>query len=787
MAKLCSFRSATACGFIEKSLSPCPSCPFRKKQEAGAVATVRGEKGEQGEKGDTGTSGSQGIPGQPGDRGPLGSIGSTGLTGITGDQGPIGFPGPKGDKGDKGEEGTVDEEKLKALVRQFGGRSDSDIIIGWGPRSPRIHTDSSHSDSGDHLLAAGTVVGSTSQAQDFGSTGIKADVIAESTSAAGVTIDSVLLKDGEMGPLADNKAVIFGTGSDATIKYDGTNLIINPDAVGSGGVQIEGVIALGGASVDTSDLINVATSSSTVDAVLGGTFVHTGTATRIEGMDFAVRSDGSGVNQTVVAAGGVASVGNNATGSINTLIAGEFQIARTPGANPMAVDQGYGIRVRTPSWSGGAPTTIYGIRVDDQTDGFSGVTDVFGIYVEDFNGTAPSGILASIYQTGTNGLNYLNANTRIGSTVAPTATLDVTGNAIIDGDTDEVQLTVQAHSTQTGPIMVVEDSAGTTQIEFTKSGINFAGPAFPAVTGTIGRKGTVYIQVAGAGLSFPQGIGVGTGVTNLKFTGPSSGLTDENDNDRIIFNDAGVASSIHFPSANPLTTGDGSVLWQFGTTTAINVTAALGFAFVSNTADPTIVQGGVMSAGWSGTGTAATVLGMEMFANLSGTATVTELIGSQSLVKIGGAGTVTESVAHKIKSPVFSGAQPTTHAGLRVENQGVSGITTSYGIIVEDQTGSTTNVALSLGAGDVGFYGVTPVVRAGAYTQTFSTADKTHANPTATAVGDLVATNGGWGYSTEANADKVHTAIDALIVDVADVKQLVNSIIDDLQAYGLFQ
>jgi hypothetical protein len=71
------------------------------------------------------------------------------------------------------------------------------------------------------------------------------------------------------------------------------------------------------------------------------------------------------------------------------------------------------------------------------------------------------------------------------------------------------------------------------------------------------------------------------------------------------------------------------------------------------------------------------------------------------------------------------------------------------------------------------------------YTQTYSTADATHANPTATAVGDLVATSGGWGYSTEANADKVHTAIDALIVDLADVKQLVNQVIDDLQSIGL--
>ena len=54
-------------------------------------------------------------------------------------------------------------------------------------------------DAADHdwaLLKDGTRAGSTGSAQDFGATGIKADVVAESTPAAGVTIDSVLLKDG---------------------------------------------------------------------------------------------------------------------------------------------------------------------------------------------------------------------------------------------------------------------------------------------------------------------------------------------------------------------------------------------------------------------------------------------------------------------------------------------------------------------------------------------------------------------------------------------------------------
>ncbi|KKL81893.1 hypothetical protein LCGC14_1990240, partial [marine sediment metagenome] len=53
-------------------------------------------------------------------------------------------------------------------------------------------------DTSDHawaLLVDGSRAGSTGAAQSFGSTGIKADVIAEDSAAAGVTIDGVLLKD----------------------------------------------------------------------------------------------------------------------------------------------------------------------------------------------------------------------------------------------------------------------------------------------------------------------------------------------------------------------------------------------------------------------------------------------------------------------------------------------------------------------------------------------------------------------------------------------------------------
>lgn len=53
---------------------------------------------------------------------------------------------------------------------------------------------------------------------------------------------------------------------------------------------------------------------------------------------------------------------------------------------------------------------------------------------------------------------------------------------------------------------------------------------------------------------------------------------------------------------------------------------------------------------------------------------------------------------------------------------------------------------------------------------------------TASALGDLVATNGGWGYSSEANADAVHTKFDLLIADVTSIRTQLVALIDDVQA-----
>jgi hypothetical protein len=91
------------------------------------------------------------------------------------------------------------------------------------------------------------------------------------------------------------------------------------------------------------------------------------------------------------------------------------------------------------------------------------------------------------------------------------------------------------------------------------------------------------------------------------------------------------------------------------------------------------------------------------------------------------------------------------------------------------------------------FFNSTPVVQGTAYTQTFATADKTHAARTATAltVADGAGTNDGTIGAITADASVIAAVqelaamVNALIVDVADTASVVNSVVDDLQTFGL--
>lgn len=97
----------------------------------------------------------------------------------------------------------------------------------------------------------------------------------------------------------------------------------------------------------------------------------------------------------------------------------------------------------------------------------------------------------------------------------------------------------------------------------------------------------------------------------------------------------------------------------------------------------------------------------------------------------------------------------------------------------------------------IGFFGVTPVARTAAYTQTYATATRTQNNLTSQTLTDstggtpttTVVAIAGTGDDANLNdnfADLI-AQINALRVDLENVKQITNSILDDQQTYGFFQ
>lgn len=90
-------------------------------------------------------------------------------------------------------------------------------------------------DHTQYLLTAGTRTGSTAAQQSFGATGLKADVISESTGAAGVTVDSVNLKDGTITSLAGDDCILVRVDKDGDGDYDGyTSTDWNGDSFSTG-------------------------------------------------------------------------------------------------------------------------------------------------------------------------------------------------------------------------------------------------------------------------------------------------------------------------------------------------------------------------------------------------------------------------------------------------------------------------------------------------------------------------------------------------------------------------
>lgn len=141
--------------------------------------------------------------------------------------------------------------------------------------------------------------------------------------------------------------------------------------------------------------------------------------------------------------------------------------------------------------------------------------------------------------------------------------------------------------------------------------------------------------------------------------------------------------------------------------------------------------------------------------------------------------------------PVSTAGQTALNLKANLASPTFTGTVTVPGLTISDATditiNATTGTKIGQSGSKIGFFGVTPVVRPTAITQTYATTSSTHANVTqiAAPAGGTGATAGA--YDTAAHRDAMITSVNAAMTDIANVKQVLNIVIDQLQALGLLQ
>ena len=133
----------------------------------------------------------------------------------------------------------------------------------------------------------------------------------------------------------------------------------------------------------------------------------------------------------------------------------------------------------------------------------------------------------------------------------------------------------------------------------------------------------------------------------------------------------------------------------------------------------------------------------------------------------------------------FSWTGGHTHSVEAVFNGGID-LGASGNIVVGSTTGTKIGTATTQ---KLGFFNATPIVQPSAYTQTYSTADKTlsayTSDPESSAYTGIDNLQVGTVYAQVADLNALRTAYETLRVFVEDIAGVVNSHTDDLQALGL--
>ena len=260
------------------------------------------------------------------------------------------------------------------------------------------------------------------------------------------------------------------------------------------------------------------------------------------------------------------------------------------------------------------------------------------------------------------------------------------------------------------------------------------------------------------------------------------------------------------------------IIYVTGTQNHTGVASAFSAsAYAANSAGTTsYVTGYTANVGNASTGTATYVYGIRTIvyspgagaiSNLYGAelsyyaATATTMFGIALVANTGAAGTSKYGIyINNVSGAATNNYAIITHSGKITFNNGNDAEADftvkmdTYSAIVVD-TSADSLILVNNAAGKLGFYGVAAIVQPAAYTQTYSTASKTHPNATAAVLTD---NTGGTPTTTLAAIEAIYTQAtiaDGLAslasmtnkntADILAVKQLVNAVIDDLQALGL--
>jgi hypothetical protein len=110
---------------------------------------------------------------------------------------------------------------------------------------------------------------------------------------------------------------------------------------------------------------------------------------------------------------------------------------------------------------------------------------------------------------------------------------------------------------------------------------------------------------------------------------------------------------------------------------------------------------------YSGGGTLSSLFGMYTSPRNGGVGTITTMSGLLVAPSNVTTGIITEQRGVDIQALSNNGTIGTAY-GVYVSSQGGAGVTTAIGLRVLSQTGAGTNIAMQIGAGNIGFHNVTP-------------------------------------------------------------------------------